>query len=573
MTREGDWLSRYQFKPSSRHGILVPSSYEPQPVVPTEQHLAGSGLIVDSPDHLYALRALLRTLRVRDFLALVSAVSWEGLTEPERLATGARRVGWDPRVRLRDFQLAFAARTILDGYGEGGDRTWPDDFGQQMATLNEVCALVNLVWPDCDRAVQTLPQPEREGTLMLRHAFRQFIDFDDADGLLARGALIFLDMGPEAGREKGVNLDEALQAIIGLNLREWFALACALHLLFVNEALRFPFTVDLAAESEHDRPRVRELLPRFLEKLTVAAEAFATACPEHTVRDRPGYELYNFNPLVSWPIVGLPGGEYVVPSARLFLRRISLGPFYDFLRPHEQHGRTQEAVGRAVELYVRRLVEDLPVHGAISRADEDAPNDTRCDWVIDDPEAVLLIECKRRSLTKDAKVTGDRALITAELQREGSVARAVGQIAATADVVRAGRLPGVPTDKPVIGLVVAQDWFYFANHPYMRSVMETIIRERQGTMPPTPYQVCALSDLEDLCKFAAWSRRSLSDLLTEKMNHNEFASWDTSQWVRDVLWTADARRQAAGLSLLPSHDRAFAELLPQAVGTLREKGT
>lgn len=549
--------------------MYLPASFEPQRRLQTEQYLPASGLVVDSPNHLFALRSLLRTLRVRDFLALVASASWERLTEPERLSTGMRRVGWDDRTRLREFQFAFATRTMLDDVGQTDGRAWPEDFGEQMKALHEVCGLINLVLPDCDRRVRDLPQPERQGTLLLRRAFQQFIDFDDADGLLARGALIFLEEGPDAGREKGVDLDEALRAAVQLDLREWFALTYALYLLFVNGALTFPFTIDLAAESERDLPRVRALLPRLLDQLTVRAEAFATAGPPRTVRDRPGYELYNFNPLVSWPIVGLSGGEYVVPSARLFLRRISLGPFYDLLQSRYERGRVQEAVGRAVELYVRRLVDDLPNHGPIVRADEHAPNDTRCDWLIDEPEAVLLIECKRRSLTNDARVTGDRAIIKAEFEREGSAARAVEQLAATARVVREDGFPSITSDKRIIGLVVTQDWFYCANHPHVRGIIEDVIQERQRPLPDFPYQVGALSDLEDLCTFAAWSRRTLSDLLLEKAADPEYAPSDLSHWVREKLWTDDARRAAAGTVLLPSHAWAFDQLLPNAVAALR----
>ena len=71
-----------------------------------------------------------------------------------------------------------------------------------------------------------------------------------------------------------------------------------------------------------------------------------------------GYEPYNLNPLLKWPLIKIREGSFITPSPRDVLERASSGIYYD-LMPADQ-GRFGAVLGDAFQEYVGVILAGLP---------------------------------------------------------------------------------------------------------------------------------------------------------------------------------------------------------------------
>lgn len=84
------------------------------------------GLWVVSDDKYLRLRSRLRSYSIDEFLACVSRTSWL-LAGDQRQAfqQAMREQGWQPETRLRDYQLAYVTKLLLQDALRPGERSWP----------------------------------------------------------------------------------------------------------------------------------------------------------------------------------------------------------------------------------------------------------------------------------------------------------------------------------------------------------------------------------------------------------------------------------------------------------------
>jgi hypothetical protein len=296
---------------------------------------------------------------------------------------------------------------------------------------------------------------------------------------------------------------------------------------------------------------------RLFEWLSIDYEGFRQASRQPTVAAQEGYEPYNFNPLVEHPVIKTPDGKYIIPVIQYLFRRVTVGLFYDLIRSSDP-GRAGYILGHAFENYIERLIMDLPEHPEPLPEQAYITGKTTCDWILEDPEGVVLVECKRVSLRQRAKTTGEKTDVKRDLAREDGVADGIAKLVETFGAIRDGRLPTITRQKRILPLLVTFDQFFLANSRFMRAVLEEILEERSVELPEEfQYQICSISDFEELCSMLTNTGRSIASALISKVDgeHNVAGDHPTHEW--DVSSYVMRIRGDGEHTSLPSHDEVF----------------
>lgn len=523
------------------------------------QYLPDIGMWVSSVDQFPALRSRLRSYPVEEFLALVSRVSWLRAGGGQDLVEAMRRRNWDPRLTLRDYQMAFLVRVLLEDYDWSGERRWPVDGADQEATLLYECTrMATHVLPSADRPLEQDRPADAHATLV-RIANQQFGDFEPIRAFYPRAMLLLQEC--VGSPQRAMILDQVLRDITGLDLHEVLFLTFGLYTTFYEGKRGQLFEPDIMTNSPEFPGITRERMQRLLDWLSTDYEGFRRAGRLPEVGAQEGYELYNFNPLVKYPIIRTPSGLYVIPIARYLLRRVTTGLFYDLIGS-KHRGKVGDIIGRAIEQYVARLITDLPSHGYLIPEVPYEPGKTTCEWLLDEPDAVVLVECKRGSLRQGAKTSGQREDVKRDMSRKGAVPDGIAKLWETAEAVRAGKIDGIDPGKRIVPLLITLDQFFFANTPYVRGIVEEVLKERGITLPGFPYQICPIPDFEHVCRLLNAAGQHLSTAIATKLDTADHAEWEFAQWVWKV-WPKGKP------GTIPSHDKVYDEDLAAMANSFR----
>ena len=237
---------------------------------------------------------------------------------------------------------------------------------------------------------------------------------------------------------------------------------------------------------DHVAPIFTPLTPD--EGLAIMSRWFA-ATPEQ-LRDvgageeKRGKEKWSFNPLVEKPMVALPNGDFVMPSPRLVVNRITPTSLY-FIGRAGFGDSFPNSLGCLFEEYVGsqlRLLNHAEVRSEISYG---SPIKKTIDFFVITPEVVLLVEVKASRPTEETRFgtpPGD-----ADVRKK--IGKAYSQIDNTAHLLRAGHrdLAEIPNDRPLCGLVVTLEPFHLIN---------TVVYADLLHPPSIPTTVASSSELE-----------------------------------------------------------------------------
>lgn len=223
-----------------------------------------------------------------------------------------------------------------------------------------------------------------------------------------------------------------------------------------------------------------------------------------------GAWLYAWNPLRERPLIGIDPAHperVICPLPTFVMRRISEGLYYDLVGT-DAFG---EAFGRAFERHVGdvlRLACPAPrfeVFGEtpywIGKQRKDG-----VDWILQDAEASLFIECKTSRLRIDAKIDSDTVALAEAFDR---LAGAVAQHYKNMHDALQGLTAWKPTDRPCYPLVVTlEDWWIF--NPTLRGMLDKAIQmrlEAHGLDPSLierqPYTLASAAELETALQIIA----------------------------------------------------------------------
>ncbi len=232
--------------------------------------------------------------------------------------------------------------------------------------------------------------------------------------------------------------------------------------------------------------------------------------------------------LAKYPIMSMAMG-YLVPAPPLLLRLIGDGLFERFDAIDSEEVRAD--LGRQFERYVADMIRfHLPKLRLVDASGLEYAGQQSCDFALDLPDAVLLIECKAVMLDRD--LVSERAVINS-----GAIQRLLDgyvQVVRTAERIKAGGYPAdlLPRDKPVLGLVVTLGNVPGADNGAVQDATKARF-EKEGVPPqalastlhrPQPFDAEALEYLVLLLQRGAVR---VTDLFAEKLAANP---WQVGDW-------------------------------------------
>ncbi len=248
-----------------------------------------------------------------------------------------------------------------------------------------------------------------------------------------------------------------------------------------------------------DAPGVRELSEVF--PLDAARRVFA----EHLVTSVADFKKTNrewqdplpdpqkkfaFNPLTSRPFVQGVTSDPVVPWTQAVITK-ALPPSIYFLPPTKLRNAFASDLGPVFQHYTGRQLKlingERQVLPEVRYKSEGNFIDS-CDWFIDLPDVLVLIECKARQPIESLRVGGDDWMRSIE----DSIGKGILQLNRSnkhIDLISELR-PEIDASKPRVGIVVTLEPFYLNQN--------WLIRERMTDQAEYPIGVLSVGELEEL---------------------------------------------------------------------------
>jgi hypothetical protein len=163
-------------------------------------------------------------------------------------------------------------------------------------------------------------------------------------------------------------------------------------------------------------------------------------------------------------------------------------------------------LGELFEAYVGRQLGLLPDATVLPEIAYGRKKGERSvDWFAVFDDCVMLVEVKSTRPTEPVRL-GDAKLADA---LDGILSKAVRQLNTSASLIRSRQpgFEGLPTDRPLLGLVVTMEPFHTVNAPFTRDYLPFC---------DIPFRVCSVLELEQLATVADISAGSLLlDLMTD----------------------------------------------------------
>ncbi|GHB14941.1 hypothetical protein GCM10010330_80640 [Streptomyces tendae] len=274
--------------------------------------------------------------------------------------------------------------------------------------------------------------------------------------------------------------------------------------------------------------------------------AFRKSNEQARLTTDPLLRRYEYNPLRGTPLVKGYGAGLLAPVSQLIPAKASpLGIYYTGV---DRFGAAfAQDLGDLFEAYVGRQLGLLPDATVLPEIVYGQNQALSVDWIVVTEELILLVEVKSVRPTVHLRLANERRV--KELQR--MLGRAYEQIDRTAALIASGRkeFAGVPTDRPVQGLIVTMEPFHIVNAPLQRPLLPTT------TVPVT---VCSISELENIVTI---TDTSVSRLLLDRADDARRSTYALREalsghtharnTVLDAGWDSYPWRDAAGGKVPP----------------------
>ncbi|WP_231250139.1 hypothetical protein [Nocardioides furvisabuli] len=405
------------------------------------------------------------------------------------------------KQKLAPWGLAAAARDSLLYGNEFRDKR------ADMRALERLMRTFNIsgVPPE-----SSLPRPDLLIALMTRLTYEQFPYQESMYEEVSRSHAMLID-GLEQVATEIVTPASIAEMLGGIPLREAVGATFLLQVgAFQNGGVYDPSWLDL----EHFKP-VLDLYPRasieaMAARLTITPSDFRDAFRAHSVGTSETAR-FDYNPLVATPFVDMGDGVPIAPAARLILRSVTPGSLYyagianygpDFARE----------LGYLFEHYVGRqlkLIATAEVHPEIFYGKGDGRQSV--DWFVVLPGLVVLVEVKSRRLTAAAQA-GDEGLLDVLSNTLGKARKQLGRtVEQLAEANPA--FAHIPTDRPMLALVVTSEPFYTGAAYLMNHDVAVI---PGVSLPDVPIAVASARELEWLVTHDAGVEGILLELIATR---------------------------------------------------------
>jgi hypothetical protein len=200
---------------------------------------------------------------------------------------------------------------------------------------------------------------------------------------------------------------------------------------------------------------------------------------------------YAFNPLQDKPLIEIATNRAVAPWAQAILMKTSPPSIYHMARRHFGDAFSHD-LGHVFQHYVGRQLKQIEGDAVATPEVAYGPRSTRkdsCDWFLELPSLLVLIECKARQPIESLRVGGSEWMKSVE----ESISRGIQQLNRShQDIEDIAKAHGaLDTSKPRLGLVVTLEPFYVSNNPLLQELIPS---------SRVPVGVISVSDLESLVR-------------------------------------------------------------------------
>ncbi|EFH81728.1 hypothetical protein Krac_2473 [Ktedonobacter racemifer DSM 44963] len=247
--------------------------------------------------------------------------------------------------------------------------------------------------------------------------------------------------------------------------------------------------------------------------------------------------MYQFHALQSHPLIftALNGRQaHICPVPTLLFWRITSGLFYDLIR---ERGFDQ-AFGASFQDYVGDMLEKTLKGTSTTIYPEEANSGPkRADWIIDQPSAFMLVECKTKRMTIGARTTiQDDSELHAQLEVVGdAVAQSYQALEAYKNrKYKLQQYPYDPAKQPFVCVVTLENWHLMG--PQLEA-LRGVVKERllqvrldPDLMQQAPFIVCSVNELEELAYLL--KTHELADMVRRYWDDPEMPTWAFISYLR-----------------------------------------
>ena len=349
---------------------------------------------------------------------------------------------------MKGFSLAGLARTAL---ASGNETRASKDIG--IHEINDLCwHYANVDEPKDGTEAGT----EHLRQMLARIGYEQLWSQLSPMEEIGRSLALFEDYAPAAG----LPTEDGWRTEFGASVCDLVNVGFAAHVGAANHGGVVP----------HERMADPALAPAYAGLTSAEAIAALDTFYSATVADaaewarreeRVAYEKWSPSPLLDMPIIILEDGQRVVPWNRALISKFSPnGLFYAGIRTFGN--AFPEALGSAFEAYVGDNLRLLAhAESVIPERVYGKPERKTCDWIVVFDECVLLVEVKATRPNAELRLGTPEGYD--DLARK--VGKAADQVETTGQLIvdRHDVVRDVPSDRPLVGLVVTLEPFLFVD--------------------------------------------------------------------------------------------------------------
>ncbi|MBI5211632.1 MAG: hypothetical protein HY927_16810 [Elusimicrobia bacterium] len=427
---------------------------------------------------------------------------------------------WHPQT-VNQWQLACFAKTLI---------VTSNDYKRKEVTDQA------LLWA-CDRYNQVVDprvgnpsvQPTERDILdfFIRTSFEQFpYQMLNYRNDISRALILFEEIA-DLAKGEGFDIAACFWNIAGLSIRDFLLIGVA-YWAFAGRPIPSPLTTSAASLQGVLTP---EKQARFLA-LTAADYTTFRTCQAQQEK-RPGFERFEFNCLNIFPLIKPDRLNLLCPIPTLLLRRFTRGIYYFLLDASSKGGKENPFstfFGKSIfERYVGILLKEHFQPDKVLQ-ERDLGSEKTCDWIVEDGDFVLLIECKTTGLTIRAKSFADGQQVEDDLKKRiigGVRACERTRLAIANDQAGLGFLAG----KHPVNLIVLYDEVYLFNAPPYRTIVNAELKK--AGLEGVSYHVTPIAELE--WAFPSLHEAGLGKSLREKLADAELVSWDFVSFTQRLI--------------------------------------
>lgn len=426
----------------------------------------------------------LRKYSRSSILKFISRLTWErgdrlGLSEQE--ATRAKY--------YQHIYNIIAVYAILFCRDDGKKRI--------MKTMSSFGVLANQYYsysPEMEERIQHASGTRKSPALgiLFRTAFQQLFFQRDYEQELGRTLLLYNEILAGAVTRRELNYTEAYESLYGMSLNRF---------IFISNIIRYAYldgarTLDAIIAKSSTMPSVTE------DEVVGVYDILSTTVSEIRKAYLPagGYDHYVLNPLQVKPIIRLGRGEFVIPSFYYYGFRLTDGVYYDlaehYRNPEDKYGSVfQREFGEAFEDYVEMLLKNIGKE--YIKEFEYAKGKKFSDYSFVEGDAAILMECKTKRITLQAKQSGNYSLLEQDLA--AGVIAALKQIENKIADIRNGvaGLSAFQNCTRYYGIVLLSEKMHFGNTRLLREIIARHCM-KNGINISYEYHIMEIDELEKM---------------------------------------------------------------------------